>query len=159
MADTNQTEDAFKTTKSQDSRLKMLLAFIKLWFTEARVRGYARHAGSWLATWLVAQNLIPGDAGTAALVVGCVVNITIIIWSWNSSVKVTLNDKLAGLARHALTIGLGILVFKGYITGDTAGIVVEAVVGLIVSCGISAVAGEKVVPKPEVVVEAPTDGP
>ena len=125
----------------------LVVRILKKWITNDRVWGYARHAGTWLSTWLATHKLIGDDSGTAELVAGCVGNIAVLIWSWNADAKETMRQKAAGIARHVMTIGLGVLVFKGVISSDDANQIIQVAVGLIVSCGVSAAAGEKIVPQ------------
>jgi hypothetical protein len=130
----------------------LVAQLLKCWLTNARVWGYARHAGSWIATYLATHHLLGGDSSSLDLVAGCVANAAVILWSWHADAKDTLRQKVAGLSRHLLTIGLGVAVFKGYISSDDANTIIETSVGLIVSFGVSAAAGEKLIPK------APLDG-
>lgn len=120
--------------------------------TRDRVMGYSRHLAQWLSVWLMAKGWL--GEGNVGLLYGAILNIALIILSWNSETKETLYQQIGGVVRHVLTMVMAVVVFKGWLSDDQAHQVQEAVVGFILSSASSATAGEKFTPGGEEVSDA-----
>ncbi len=100
---------------------------IKFLFTQERLSGLMQHALQWTAAWLLAHHLSNGTVGTDLAGLGTA--LVAIIWSAYSGGKITSADVFNGVVRNLISLGMGILVFTGKVTQNTADTIIASILG------------------------------